>query len=172
MIASLFLGAMLFVDPAQLNCPLTSLTEEQRAAFDAYVGDRGPSDDPRFVVFTQAVAACAARNRWPSEAADHATLWQIVTTGTARVRTTLAARGFRVEGVEQAILGDAALMQQLREGELDKSTGDFVRRRGDLFDTFLGAQAVGQRAQVLSDVQDFVAGVGLQQVYRARFAEQ
>ena len=55
-------------DPAQLDCPLTSLTAEQRRALDVYIGEQGGTDDPRVLAYARAVDQCAARFNWSPQA--------------------------------------------------------------------------------------------------------
>lgn len=172
MFASLFAAAMLFADPAQIDCPRTSMTAAERTAFDAFVNERGPATDPRRLPFERTVAECRARHGWSEEVAAFAWNWRLAESALGIIRQNVARRGLAVARVEPAILGDEALMRALGQFEMEQSTTDFVRRRDDLFGPWLRTVPAGERETALVELKDFIAMYGLEHGYRAAFAAQ
>jgi hypothetical protein len=172
MIASLLAASLALADPAQIDCPVTSLTAAQRAAFVAYVAEMGGMQDPRFLVMVEAVGRCQQRFGWSGAAAWRARIYQLAATGEALARRQLAARGVALAPLEQAIAGDAPLTQALAENRVGDGVADFIRRRGGMLDPALLTIAAADRPAAVREVEAFVTYHGMARYYRARFAAE
>lgn len=172
MIASLLAASLLLADPAQIDCPVTSLTAPQREAFVAYVGEMGGMQDPRFLAVVEAVGRCQQRFGWSDAAAWRARIYQLAATGEALARRQLTARGVALGPLEQAIAGDDPLTQALAGERIDEGVADFIRRRGDMLNPALLAMPAADRSAAVREVEAFVTFHGLARYYRARFAAE
>lgn len=97
-------------DPAQLDCPLTSLTGEQRRALDDYIAEQGATEDPRFLAYDRAVNQCAARFNWSPRARGGAFGFGFASAVERHMRRLITERGVDLRPLEEAIMADRALI--------------------------------------------------------------
>ena len=103
-------------DLAQLDCPVSRLSEQERAAFVEAAGVQAPRCDPRFLGFLRMGEECARSHGWSQSAADHALLYNLAVNGQAGVRRRLEGMGIDVASVERALLADTALIAATGSG--------------------------------------------------------
>lgn len=126
-------------DPAQLECPLTSLTVEQRRALDTYIAEQGRSEDPRILAYGRAVDQCAARFNWSPQARAGASGWGFASAAEQHMRRLIRERGVDLRPLEEMILADRAL--------IGAAFGSEAQRRA--LDAFLGRNLA--RVEALAD---------------------
>jgi len=172
MIASLLAASLALADPAQIDCPVTSLTAAQREAFVAYVDEMGGMQDARFLAMVAAVERCQRRFGWSAGAAWRARIYQLAATGETLARRKLTARGMALAPLERAIASDEPLTLALTEDRIGDGVSGFSRRRGDLLDPVLRAASAADRPAMAREIEAFITFHGIARHYRARFAAE
>jgi hypothetical protein len=115
-------------DPAQLECPLTSLTAEQRRALDAYIAEQGGSQDPRILAYGRAVEQCAARFHWSQRAQAAASGWGFASAAVQHMRLRIRERGVDPRALEEMVLADRTLLGAAFGSEAQRRALDaFIR---------------------------------------------
>lgn len=155
-------------DPAQIDCPLASLTAEQRGALDAFVAEQGARQDPRFQVYQRAVEQCAARFHWSTGAQANASNFGITMAAEAHMRRLLTARGIDLRPIESALLADRAAMDAASGSPAQQQALlAFLQRNSGMVAGLVGARAADD--QLMAWLGVFIAARAVREGARAAF---
>jgi hypothetical protein len=156
-------------DVAQIDCPLTAMSEAQRLALGEHASHLGSRQDPVVVPFESAVTRCADELHWDSGRRDAARLHGLASLMQAAVRRQFAQDGIDLAELERVLLADTELTASYRSaGSLEAAVQAFTRRNVAMVLRLLGPH--GADSAYVERAGYFIAARAIVEASRIRFA--
>jgi hypothetical protein len=169
MFASLLAISVLLADPAQLDCPLTTLSAPERAGLASFFEQQGPNDDPRFVVLRGATAQCGTRFGWAEGPKTIAFSYAAASAAVGAMRGLLQAESVDVDAIERLVLADPSL-RGLATGSPQQGQAIEAFARRNISALMAAAGSKASDMQVMTRIGAFLAGRVVMESARADFA--
>lgn len=173
MLVSLLALGFLLADPAQIDCPMASMTGAERADMQALFaeGGRGSGSDPRFVPLRRTGDQCAARFGWNEGARRLATMYAGASLGAATMRELLSAVHVDVDAIERLVRSSAP-WRGMPTGSPEQLAAMQRFAEGNVTALMAAAGELGSDTPTMTRVGAFIASIALMESARAEFARQ
>jgi hypothetical protein len=155
--------------PAGLDCVRNRLSPEQRQSVAQAAMEQVSQEDPRAQVLLQAVDACGEELSWSPEKKRLAAMFSLSAAGATGLRQALGSQGVQVEGLDEVILADRALMMAAEHNQLDSAAGrSFAARHRAELERVAGGRPLD--GELATRIGNYIAFIALAQTISARYA--
>jgi len=156
-------------DGAQIDCPLTAMSEAQRFALGEHASHLGSRQDPVAAPLESALARCADELHWDADRRDTARLHGLASLMQAAIRRQFARDGIDLAELDRALLADTELTASYRSSaSSDAALQGFARRSEAMIVRLLGPH--GADNTYVERAGYFIAATAMMERSRIRFA--